>query len=41
MAGKRITLPAAPELAAQITDVHRRLAAVAVHCVTAEQLVVP
>ncbi|HSZ99439.1 MAG TPA: hypothetical protein VK802_03610 [Streptosporangiaceae bacterium] len=33
-------MPAAPELAAQIRDVHRRPAAVAVHCVTAEQLVV-
>jgi predicted amidohydrolase YtcJ len=34
------TLPAAAELAAQITDVHRRGLAVAMHCVTAEQLVV-
>jgi predicted amidohydrolase YtcJ len=34
------TLPAAPELAAQITGTHQRRGSVAVHCVTAEQLVV-
>jgi predicted amidohydrolase YtcJ len=34
------TLPAAADLAAQVTDTHLRQGSVAVHCVTAEQLVV-
>ena len=34
------TLPAVAELAAQITDAHRHALVVAVHCVTAKQLVV-
>jgi predicted amidohydrolase YtcJ len=34
------TLPSAGQLAARIKDAHRRTVAVAIHCVTAEQLVV-